>query len=335
MMTIMRLTHCLNKFHYLRTLRLYKLEQMDDKFLPIINASLSARTLTHIELHGVRIVKDGHTLNIPDARLSHVEVDGTLFCTYNVLKSFTLSRNLEVLKLSGCRALMDRDVGDIIQRQNQYRKLKELRLDNCSKLMAPNIKCPTIQTLSLGSCALLKDLSLIKCENLVDVDLSYCSCIEDDGIKDLLKNNKRIERLCLKSCRGYTSIDIQSNCLRHLDMSMSMGMKKANIVCSELTSLEIGMCAKLEELTLELDAIEALDLSMLTMEEFSIKALEVKSLNLSGCCKLVAMEQFCCPKLMEVDICGTNLSPERFHLFTKTKVKWGGSTHDWSNPFRA
>jgi hypothetical protein len=330
-LTVTRLAHCLNKFLHLRTVKLYKLEHMGDKFLAIINASAMKHTLTHLELHNVRIVKDGHCLMVPCDRLSHVEVKGTLFCTYKVLKSFTNSRNLQVLRLSGCRALLDVDVKDIIQRQN---KLQELQLKDCSKLMAPEIDCPSLKVLNFERCNMLKDLHMIKCDNLIHVDLSHCPAFGNDDIKEFLKHNEKIEILSLQGCRGFTEIDIQSEYLREINLGMCMRMRKCKIVARSLTSLEVGMCIKLEALYLDLDIILSLDLSMLAMKNLSISAPDALTLNISGCCKLVTMERFHCPKLMELDICGTDLSSKTFEVSKKTRIKSGGEATDWSNPFR-
>lgn len=333
-MTVTRLTYCLNKFHHLRVVKLHQLDQMGDKFLPIINASAMRHTLTHLELHNVRILKNGHVMVIPeDSRLSHVEISGAMFCNYEVIQSFTTSPNLEVLKLIGCRALLDRDVKDIIQRQNGNRKLRELRLNNCTKLVAPSIDCPTLEALHLGRCNMLKDLSMIKCENLITVDLSYCCALGDDDIEQIMNHNRRVEVLSLHGSNGFTKIDVQSDFLREVNLGLCMGLKNCKIVANNLKSLKLDMCVKLQDVHLEVNTIEYLDLSMLTMEKISITAAEIVKLKLEGCCKLASVDHFLCPKLTDLDICGTLLEPDMFELSRKTKIKSGGEADDWSNPF--
>ena len=339
-LNVTMLTHCLIRFHHIRSLQLYRLDHIGDKFLPILNAALTARTLTHLELHNIRIVKDGHTLNLPDDgdRLAYIELDGIMFCTYKILKSFTTSRNLQVLKMIGCRALMDADVGDIIHRQNKNQKLRELKLENCTKIAAPNIACPTLEILSLAKCSMLRDLSLVQCgPNLVHVDLSYCSLIGDGCVKSLIRQNGSIRTLSLKACRGVSCIDIdfQLESLQELDLSMCMSLKQCSLYCTALVTLEMGMCIKLETLDLSLSSIETLDLSMLTMKQVAIQAQELKILNLSGCCKLASIQEFICPSLVLLDICGTELGRKDFDLSkkSKTKIKTGGDGYDWTNPF--
>ncbi len=329
--TVSRLTHCLNKFLHLRAVKLYQLQHMGDKFLPIINASAMRHTLTHLELHNVRIVKDGHCLQIADDRLSHVEVVGSLFCTFRVIKSFTNSRNLKVLKLSGCRALLDADVKDIVERQE---RLEDLHLRNCSKLTVPEIKCSTLKILNLERCNMLRGLNKIKCESLINVDLSNCSSITNGEMEQFLKHNTKVERLYLEGCRGFTEIDIKSEILRELNLGMCMTMNKCKIIANALTSLELGMCMKLEALNLGLNTIQSLDLSMLTMKRLAISAKDLVKMNLSGCCKLENLEHFSCPKLMELDISGSSLSPKNFAVGKKTKLRYGGEATDWSDPFR-
>jgi len=335
-LNVTRLTHCLNRFHYVRTLQLYRLDHIGDQFLPILNAAPTARTLTHLELHNIRIVKDGHTLNLPDDRLSYIELDGIMFCTYKVLKSFTTSRNLQVLKMNGCRALMDADVKDIIHRQNNYQKLRELKLENCTKIAAPSIACPTLEILSLAKCSMLRDLSFIQgCKNLFHVDLSYCSLVGDSSVKSLIRQNGSIQKLSLKGCRGVSCIDFQLESLQELDLSMCMSLKQCSLYCTSLVTLEMGMCIKLETLDLSLSSIETLDLSMLTMKKVAIQAQELKTLNLCGCCKLASIQEFTCPSLVLLDICGTKLGRKDFDLSrkSKTRIKTGGEGHDWTNPF--
>lgn len=334
-LNVTRLTHCLNRFHYIRTLQLYRLDHIGDKFLPVLNAAPTARTLTHLEFHNIRIVKDGHTLNLPDDRLSYIELDGIMFCTYKVLKSFTTSRNLQVLKMNGCRALTDADVRDIIHRQNNYQKLRELRLENCTKIAAPSIACPTLEILSFAKCSMLRDLSFVQCKNLVDVDLSYCSLIGDSSVKSLIRQNGSIQTLSLKACRGVSCIDLQLESLQELDLSMCMSLKQCSLYCTALVTLEMGMCIKLETLDLSLSSIESLDLSMLTMKRVAIQAQELKILNLSGCCRLASIQEFTCPSLVLLDICGTELGRKDFELSkkSKTKIKTGGDGYDWTNPF--
>jgi uncharacterized protein YjbI with pentapeptide repeats len=334
-LTVTKLTHCLNRFHYLRTLQLYRMEHIGDKFLPILNAAPTKFYLTHLKLHNVRIVKDAYTLNLPDDRLSHVELDGVIFCTYKVLKSFTTSRNLQVLNMSGCRALKDADVHDIIRRQNEFQKLRELVLENCSTIVAPNIACHTLIRLSLARCNMLRDLSLISCTNLVHVDLSYCSLITDSTFKALIRQNANIQKLSLKGVRGVASIDLRSDCLQELDLSMCIGLKDCNIDCRAMVMLEMGMCVKLDRLNLTLSSIQMLDLSMLSMRQIAINARKLKTLNFSGCCKLTSIEEFSCPALELLDISGTNLCRKDFYLSkkAKTKIRTGGEVHDWTNPF--
>ena len=330
--TVSRLTHCLNKFLHLRTVKLYQLEHMGDKFLPILNASAMKHTMTHLELHGLRIVKDGHCLDLPgDSRLTHVALKGTLFCTYKVLKSFTTSQNLQVVRLSGCRALLDDDVKDLTKR---LERIKVLELNDCSKLYAPEIDCPTLEVLGLERCPMLRDLTKIHCDNLRRTNLSHCSSFGDKDIEKFMKHHTKLEKISFEGCRGFTKIDVRSDCLKEINLGMCMKIQSCNITAGGLTFLELGMCMKLENLYLDLQSIKTLDLSMLTVKNLTILAPKLSTLNVSGCCKLTAMKGFDCPKLMELDICGTNLSLKKLKLGRKTKIKHGGDGTDWSSPFR-
>lgn len=347
---IIRLTHLLNRFQNLRRISLYNLSSMGDEFIPIINQCGARSSLVHLELHNVRIVADGTSssssnrnnrdvsnselklLDLPTDKLSHVEVEGTLFCTYKVIQSFTLSQNLQTLKLSGCRALTDDNVHHLISR---ITKLKTLGLEQSSKLMAPRIESSSLETLLLGNNPLLRDISMIQCKNLKKVDFSFCSSIGNEMIERMLQISPKIETLILRGCMGFSMLDItsSSDCIKSLDLGSCMALEQASIISPHLKSLEIGLCVKLKSLLLHLDVIDEIDLSMLTLKQLSIVATGARRLDLSGCCHLKEVTHFDCPKLLAVDICGTDLDSDIFQVRERTKVKSGGDAYDWSDPF--
>jgi hypothetical protein len=309
--------------------------RMEDKFVSILNASFAKHTLLHLELHNVRILKDGgEKLQLPERNLIYMELEGTLFCTYDTLKAFTNFQKLKVLKLSGCRRLMDGDVKDIVQRKNKYGTLQELRLEDCSKLVAPVVNCPSLQVLSFARCNLLRDLQFVTCQNLLEIDLSYCSLVDDLSFQCLLSQNKRIQKLSLRGNRCVSCIDMKLDDLRELDLGMCIGLETCHLVCRSLVSLEMGMCVKLDDLHLESDSMKILDLSMLTMSKLSIRAELLEVLLLSGCCKLNSIGELACPRLQELDICGTGIHPKRIKVGKKTKIKSGSDdVYDWTEQF--
>lgn len=346
---IMRLTHLLNRFQNLRRISLYNLSSMGDKFIPIINQCGARTSLVHLELHNVRIVADGtssssnrnirdgsnrglNLLDLPTDKLSHVELEGALFCTYNVIQSFTLSQNLQTLKLTGCRALTDDNVHHLVSRMS---KLKTLGLEQSSKLMAPRIESSSLETLLMGNNPLLRDISRIQCKNLKKVDFSFCSSIGNEMVEHMLQISRKIETLILRGCMGFSMLDItpSSDCIKSLDIGSCMSLEQASIVSPNLTRLEIGLCVKLRSLVLQLNAIDVIDLSMLTLKQLSIVATGARRLDLSGCCHLKGVKHLDCPKLLVVDICGTDLESDIFQVRERTKVKSGGDAYDWSDPF--
>ncbi len=362
---VMRLTNLLRKFQNLRTIRLCDVSSMEDNFIPIINQFYrhANSSLVRLECHNVRIVKDGgHLLySFPNNRLSHMELHGTMFCSYKVLKSFTMSDNLQTLKLSGCRALVDLDVEDIVTRtsksssssftspmkvgdintntqnigtgtRNTRKVLNHLSLENCSKLLSPRIQSQSLERLSLSKNPLLRNISGVHCPNLIELDLSYCSSLGAGAVEALLQTSSYLQKLNLSGCRGFDELCISSQHMSDLDLGMCM-MHRATIACPELTSLNIGLCVKLQTLRLELDTIKEIDLSMLPLKELHLYAPSTSKLNASGCCRLVDIERMECPNLMNVDICGTSLNAETFQVHGKTKVKAGGEAYDWVEPF--
>ena len=342
---IMRLTHLLNRFQNLRRISLYNLSSMGDKFIPIINQCGARTSLVHLELHNVRIVTDGsnthikngsnrglNLLDLPTDKLLHVELEGTLFCTYNVIQSFTLSQNLQTLKLTGCRALTDDNVHHLVSRMT---KLNTLGLEQSSKLMAPRIESSSLEILLMGNNPLLRDISRIQCKNLTQVDFSFCSSIGNEMVERMLHISPKIETLILRGCMGFSMLDItpSSDCIKSLDLGSCMSLEQASIVSPNLRRLEIGLCVKLKSLILQLNAIDVIDLSMLTLKQLSIVATGARRLDLSGCCHLKEVKHLDCPKLLVVDICGTDLESEFFQVRERTKVKSGGDAYDWSDPF--
>jgi len=342
---IMRLTHLLNRFQNLRRISLYNLSSMGDKFIPIINQCGARTSLVHLELHNVRIVADGsnthikngsnrglNLLDLPTDKLLHVELEGTLFCTYNVIQSFTLSQNLQTLKLTGCRALTDDNVHHLVSRMT---KLNTLGLEQSSKLMAPRIESSSLEILLMGNNPLLRDISRIQCKNLTQVDFSFCSSIGNEMVERMLHISPKIETLILRGCMGFSMLDItpSSDCIKSLDLGSCMSLEQASIVSPNLKRLEIGLCVKLKSLILQLNAIDVIDLSMLTLKQLSIVATGARRLDLSGCCHLKEVKHLDCPKLLVVDICGTDLESEIFQVRERTKVKSGGDAYDWSDPF--
>lgn len=330
-LTVTQLTHCLHRFHHLRTLQLYHMGRMEDKFVSILNASFAKRTLLHLELHNVRILMDGgEKLQFPDNNLVYMELEGTLFCTYDTLKSFTNFRKLKVLKLSGCRRLVDGDVTDIVQRTNKYGTLQELRLEDCSKLVAPAVNCPSLQILSFSRCNLLRDLEFVTCQNLLEIDLSYCSLVDNRSFHNLISQNRRIQKLSLRGNTCVTCMDLKLDDLRQLDLTLCIGLETCRIDCKSLVSMEMGTCVKLDDLYLASESMKILDLSMLTISNLSIQAELLEVLLLSGCCKLNSIRKLSCPRLQELDICGTAINPKMIKVGKKTKIKSGGDVHDWT-----
>lgn len=336
-LSVPQLTQCLKRFRYLRTLRLYHMGRMEDHFLPLLNASPAKHTLMHLELHNVRILKDGHKLQLPeDCSLTYMEVEGTLFCTYDVLKSFAKFQKLKVLKLCGCRRLKDCNVKDMVQWSNEYGTLQELRLEDCSKLVAPVVDSPSLHILSFARCNILRDLSFITCQNLLEIDLSYCSLVDNQSVHSLMMQNPNIQKMSLRGNRVLSNINIASDYLKELDLGMCMGLESCTLQCQSLVSLEMGMCLTLQDLHLEIDAIKTLDLSMLTITDISIQSLMLETLILSGCCKLMSVRHLSCPRLQELDICGTNVCPKSLVKVVGKRIKiksGGGDAHDWTDQF--
>lgn len=341
-------TNLFQRFRHLRTLILNDLSSMQDSILPIINTSPSAVSLKHLELHGVRILKDGHALNLrgngdtgdTSARLRHVALSGTLFCSYqNVLKSFTTSPDLQYLELSGCRLLTDADIQSLIatrthlfHQTNIRDQLQALSLSNSSQLTKPVFEFGALRSLDLSNCPKLKNLPSIACPNLVDLNLSYCTSLVDRAVSSVLSNCPLLKSLNLCACNGLRKLVLESDSLVRLDVGLCCELVTIEISCDCLESLKIGICNKLERFGFNGAFLKEVDLSMLPMSELEIVAPSLQDLMLSGCFKLSNSGVQCkCPKLKNLDICGTNLSSKHFrkHSNMKMNISTGGSALNW------
>ena len=233
-----RIRALLGRFRSLRVLTLRGLSGLGDAFLPVLNRSGAAPSLVSLELHDVRIVRDGHRLDLGGGggRLSHVAVTGTLFVSYeSVLSHFTESRNLKSVMLGGCRSLHDSGVADIVRRLSP--KLEELCLPGCSRIVTPVINCDALRSLELQRCTELKSLPSLSCPKLVLLDLSFDTALIDGAVNSSVSSCPQLRRLILKGCSKLLVPFIQSESLEYLDISL----------CSQLTSIDLN-CRKLKQL---------------------------------------------------------------------------------------
>ena len=305
-LSMTKIAHMLNKFHYLRALVLYKMDHVGDRFLGILNAAPCRRYLTHIEFHdlnigSIHINQQNHTtaqLVLPTDRLQYVELDGVLFCNYqSVIQPFVLSKVLKILKLIGCRLLKDVHVKDMMEKQlppyNSNSQLHTLCLEECSRLSAPFIVSETIHTLSLAKCQLIQDLHHIKCKSLIHADLSRCSMLSNESIHGFVKfHEKTLETLNLNNCGSISRIDfVQEHVLRKEKLE-SLGSRQGdqeevrmNLIFSvprKLTELDLSLCTGLEFVRIVAPSLKFLNLGMcLKMKHLHLHLPEIESLDLS------------------------------------------------------
>jgi len=354
-----QLTCLFQRFKYLRTVILHDLSSIQDSILPIINTCAAASTLKHLELHGLRILKDGHVLKLPTydngyththnhthtqthtytqnntqthggAKLRYIAISGTLFCSYqNVLKSFTTFPNLKYIQLSGCKLLNDADVQHLINtRTNQFQKtntrdqLHTLSLSDSSQLVQPIIKFRILHSLDLSKCPNLKKLTNIDgCPNLLKLNLSYCTSLGDQAVSNILSSCPMLELLDLTACGGLKTLTLVSDSLKVVDLDMCPMLETVRISCDRLQALKISVCAKLKEFSFDGTLLKELDLSLLPMSELKIVASSLQNLNLSGCSKLNDSGlELTCPKLQSLDICGTDLNSKYFQRISDEKI---------------
>lgn len=370
-MTEEKLKRILSRFQNATTIKLHHLSRMGISFLHVLNHATFHRPLTHVEFHHVHMMdsmvipssisqQQQQNLQRQFQHLQHVELHGTIFSTYSSTLQYLTSSSpyLKTLKLSGCRQLYDEDILDIMQRvqsqqpQQHYdyphtrsklypqdppsSQLQVVSFDNASKLIAPKIQSDTIHTLDLHQCIQLKTLIGIQCKNLLKMDLSYCSSIGNGQVEALIRHSPYIQHLILKACTGISNLIVYSTSLKDIDVSMCTMLSNLTLDCKSLELCEVGMCMKLKELYIQSDTIKGMDLSMLLLNQMTIKTPRLTMLNLSGCYKLMdeGVHLLNCSKLIDVDICETKLSSNIFTAHGKehgirVKVKQGGTGIDW------
>jgi hypothetical protein len=255
-MTEQNMINLLQRFKSLRVLKLSNFKQTTmESIIQIINTCPAASSLVHIEFHGVRLVQNKYSLQLPyhNRNLKHFILSGTIFCNYeDVLKSIVVSENLQTLYLDGCRSITDLNLKDMTTEQvllnNDNGKIKQkpmlalkyLTLKNASKLIKPTIQCPSLIELNLSQCHILRDLSNIICPNLIDINLSQCSMVNDESIHSLLLSCPMIEVLLLSGCNSLNALNITSKRIRHIDMNLCIGLVTANIHCQAMEKLEVS-----------------------------------------------------------------------------------------------
>mmetsp|Transcript_23406 Transcript_23406/g.34817 ORF Transcript_23406/g.34817 Transcript_23406/m.34817 type:complete len:454 (-) Transcript_23406:102-1463(-) len=338
LITEQKLINLLERFQFLRVLKLCNLHPTAEAFIPIVNSCPAAASLAHIEFHDVRLIQNSSSLQLPNQNhnLKYVALSGTIFSSYeSVLKSFVSSKSLQTLRLDGCRSLTDAHVDDMdrIWSGRPSSTLMHLSLENASKLQTPSIKSTSIKMLDMSKCPALRDLSNIICPNLIEINLCHCPLVNDESIQSLLLACPMIENLILNTCNSLTALRITSRQMKNIDLNLCMKLTSVNINCEILEKLELGFCTKLENLRLD-SGLKSLDLSMLPLKDLFLRGLALSELNLSGCTGLKNDSIYMiCPNLRTIDISGSNLGStfekEYLQRCKKINVLKGGSAHDW------
>lgn len=341
------LRHMFLRFQHLSTIKLHNLSHLGDEVLQIIESSPLKNCILHVEFHNVHMynhiqplttnTNDNITRNRKGSRIQfmnhaqHVTVVGTIFSTASSLECFTSSPNLHHLRLSGCRSLYDGDMNRIVI--PNHAPLRVLSLDNASQLIAPIIQSDTLETLDLRQCVKLSYLKGIRCKNLTNINLSFCTRIGNGQVESLLLQSPQLIHIRLNSCTGISNLVIISEHLQTLDLMLCSSLSTLSLDCASLEHCELGMCMKLNQLFLHSNVLRHIDLSMLLLHTITMDAPRLTSLNLSGCFKLKneGISLMNCHKLVDVDICETNLDSELFTAgkTAKVKVKRGGTGINW------
>ncbi len=265
------LFHLLQRFQSLRTLKLHNftcVESMpssstatatttrsrsspspvDNNIFQIINSSPSAFTLTHIEIHNIRLIQNNHTLSLPNHQNQNLHtliLSGMIFSHYDpviqsILSGCSNDSNLTKFELNGLRSVTDTN----IQHMNKFflqnsSKINHVSLQNCSKLTSPYIQSSTLRYLNLSQCPLLSDLRHIKCEQLQIIDVSSCHLINDESVHCLLVNCPMLEEVMLTTCSCLNGLNIKSRRLKKLNLNLCINLKSVNVDCENMTHLEV------------------------------------------------------------------------------------------------
>ena len=270
----------------------------------------------------VRSIIDASIASGKDRSMENLALSGTV-----CLKHPTITRlagtftNLLTFDISGCRTLTDEGIAVVM---SSMPKLTHLSVQSCTAIKEPHIAHASLKSLNVSECALLQAL-ILDTPRLSVLNASNCRNISDHALVRMLSGCPAIRTLHLSGCFSLKRPSIRSGSLEFLDLAMCVQMAALEAVCPSATYLDLAMCSALDDLHLNLDAIQTLDLSTLAFSCLYLRAPALIELSLD-CCRGVTPTRGTvdvhAPKLAAVSLHGASIPAD---VFPRTVVARGSS----------
>lgn len=179
-----------------------------------------------------------------------------------------------------------------------------LNVTNCTALVELSAENNSFQQIDLSTLTELKNLNLYGC-SLTSIDVSNCTKLEilninynsyiesinllnNPELKDFDAGNCNLTSISFLNNKKITRIELHTNQLKTLDVSMCPDLQRLSCGKNQLTALDVSKNTKLTNLQFARNSITSIDLSMLT-ELYYLYAdnNEFTELDVTNCNKLV------------------------------------------------
>ncbi|XP_022144548.1 SCF E3 ubiquitin ligase complex F-box protein grrA [Momordica charantia] len=160
--------------------------------------------LTEVKMKNVNLEKDeDYTTDLSHPQLMSLDLSGNRnLCNEGVGKIASIFPNLELLKLNHCAGITEEGIGELLRVCN---KIRHLELNFCTgiKNLEMDFEVSAMEALRLQRLA-IEDSTLAvigrRCPSLIHLDLLGCSKVTAEGVKEVVRNCRRLREINLWDC---------------------------------------------------------------------------------------------------------------------------------------
>ncbi|GLD97540.1 hypothetical protein PINS_up006230 [Pythium insidiosum] len=195
--------------------------------------------------------------------------------------------------------------------------LQSLILRQCFLLKQPTIIGPQLRTVVIENCMLTAFHDDTAWPKLQELRVSS-RVLDTMSARHLLKSQLReteLRVLCLAHCAMIEQVLIDPGelpSLQELDLRSCIGLRRVHVASASIQSVDLTLCVALETVVLDLGAVERLDLSFLQqLTQLFLRSDSIQHLTLTSC-KALSRENviIACPSVRTAILQGTRLTAQ-------------------------